>query len=448
MESLKAAVDQAVYTWQTHRDLYHSLSLMHQLLDSSANRFLVLSRTGECLYTTLEDEIAVPIQAKLQNELEQCCAGRKRAFFITVNNQMYSITSHLVDETLSPYIIFHIMRSEIPLAYSKYGVTIMDKQSAEDSFMDSFYSNTELAREILTNTEEAAPSPLSLMITGEIGTGKDRVAHIYYAKSPLCDNPLYVINCSLISDKSWDFITKHYNSPFTDNGNTIYISNLDALQKTKQKQLLSIILDTNMHVRNHLIFSCTQPAGSATPHVVFEYTNALGCILVPIKPLREQKEDIISSAGLYINTLNQELGRQVVGVDDEAAALLEQYDYPYNRTQFKRILKEAVIRTEGPYICAQTIQEVIRREDVLFSGFPLPARTPLGGSGKDTAADTQSNTPPDPYPVSFHLDTSQSLDGMNRDIVRYVLKTCGGNQTSAAKKLGISRTTLWRYLNR
>ena len=132
MESLKAAVDQAVYTWQTHRDLYHSLSLMHQLLDSSANRFLVLSRTGECIYTTLEDEIAVPIQAKLQNELEQCCTGRKRSFFITVNNQMYSITSHLVDETLSPYIIFHIMRSEIPLAYSKYGVTIMDKQSAQE----------------------------------------------------------------------------------------------------------------------------------------------------------------------------------------------------------------------------------------------------------------------------------------------------------------------------
>ena len=55
------------------------------------------------------------------------------------------------------------------------------------------------------------------------------------------------------------------------------------------------------------------------------------------------------------------MGRQVVGVDDEAAALLEQYEYPYNRTQFKRILKEAVIRTDGPYICAKTIQEVIQR---------------------------------------------------------------------------------------
>lgn len=448
IESLKAAVDQAVYTWKTHRDLYHSLSLMHQLLDSSASRFLVLSQEGQCMYTTLKDEIADSIQKELRRELEPCRAVRKRCFFITVGSRMYSVTSHLVDETLAPYIMFHITPSEIPLAYSKYGVTIMDRQSAENSFMDSFYSNTELAREILSGTQDAAPSPLSLMITGETGTGKDRVAHIHYAKGPLCNNPLYVINCSMISDKSWDFITRHYNSPFTDNGNTIYISNLNALQKPKQKQLLSIILDTNMHIRNHLIFSCSQPAGSPAPHVVLEYTNALGCILVPIRPLREQKEDIIPSAGLYINTLNQELGRQIVGVDDEAAALLEQYDYPHNRTQFKRILKEAVIRTEGPYICAQTIRHVIQREEILFSGSPLSSREPLGSGSKDPAAGPGAHIPANPHSLSFFLDTSQSLDDMNRDIVRHVLEACGGNQTSAAKSLGISRTTLWRYLNR
>ena len=97
---------------------------------------------------------------------------------------MYSITSQLVEETLNSYIMFHIIPSKIPLAYSKYGVTIMDRQMAENSFLDSFYSNTELAREILSSTEEASPSPLSLMITGETGTGKDRVAQIYYAKAP------------------------------------------------------------------------------------------------------------------------------------------------------------------------------------------------------------------------------------------------------------------------
>lgn len=447
MDGLKAAVNQAVYIWRTHKDLYHSLSLMHHLLESSSNRCLVLTKTGECLYTTLEQEKAEPIRLKLLDELIPCCTVKKRSFFITVDNQMYSVLSQLLEGRADPHIIFHIMRSEIPLAYSKYGVTIMDKELAETSFMDSFYSNTQLAREILTNTKDNATSPLSLMIIGEVGTGKDRVAHIHYAKSGLCDNPLYVINCSLISEKSWNFIMKHYNSPFMDNGNTIYISNLDSLPEQKQKQLLSSIQDTNMHQRNHLIFSCTQTPGKKVPHVAVEFTNTLGCILVPITPLRKQKEDIISSASLYINTLNQELGRQIVGVEDSAAALLMQYDYPYNRTQFKRILKEAVIKTEGPYICAKTIQEVIEREHALSCNAPYSSFKPPSCHEEDKLIPV-SGSIDNSFAAAFMLDTSQPLDEMNRDIVRHVLSLCDGNQTYAAKKLGISRTTLWRYLNR
>ena len=46
------------------------------------------------------------------------------------------------------------------------------------------------------------------------------------------------------------------------------------------------------------------------PHAALEYTNMLGCVPLPIKPLREQKNDIVPSAALYIDTLNQNLGRQ------------------------------------------------------------------------------------------------------------------------------------------
>ena len=121
---------------------------------------------------------------------------------------------------------------------------------------------------------------------------------------------------------------------------------------------------------------------------------------------------------------------------------------PYNRTQFKRILKEAVIRTDGPYICAKTIQEVIQRENVLFSGFPFPVHACSGSTKEDADAVPGNSRLAVSHPSPFCLDTSQSLDEMNRDIVHYVLNACKGNQTAAAKKLGISRTTLWRYLNR
>ena len=48
----------------------------------------------------------------------------------------------------------------------------------------------------------------------------------------------------------------------------------------------------------------------------------------------------------------------------------------------------------------------------------------------------------------FSLNLEQPLDRINQDIVQHVLNSCNGNQTAAAKKLGISRTTLWRYINR
>lgn len=215
----------------------------------------------------------------------------------------------------------------------------MDKEQALQSFIESFYSNTELSRSAAAAMDQSGSSSVPLMITGEIGTGKDRVAYLHYAKSQFNDEPLYVVNCSMLNDKTWNFLINHYNSPFTDNGNTIYISNLGVLSHPRQKQLLSIILDTNLHIRNRLIFSCTQAKDGHMPHAALEYTNMLGCVPLPIKPLREQKNDIVPSAALYIDTLNQNLGRQVVGLEDGAAKLLMEYDYPCNRTQFKRILK-------------------------------------------------------------------------------------------------------------
>ena len=102
------------------------------------------------------------------------------------------------------------------------------------------------------------------------------------------------------------------------------------------------------------------------PHAALEYTNMLGCVPLPIKPLREQKNDIVPSAALYIDTLNQNLGRQVVGLEDGAAKLLIEYDYPCNRTQFKRILKKAVLETSTAYISRDTIEKILKEEAAFF----------------------------------------------------------------------------------
>lgn len=433
-ESVKQAMENAIGTWQQYQKLCNSNAMMQSLIRSSSNQYLILDLEGHCYYSTVDDEKEDDFIQSLQKELGKCRATARRSFFITLGNQLYSVRSSLAEEGDFPYVIFRIMLSKIPLSHSKYGITIMDKEQALQNYVESFYSNTELSRSAAAAMDQSSAVSAPLMITGEIGTGKDRVAYLYYAKSQFNDNPLYVVNCALLNDKTWNFLINHYNSPFTDNGNTIYISNLGVLSHPRQKQLLSIILDTNLHIRNRLIFSCTQGKDGHMPHAALEYTNMIGCIPIPIKPLREQKNDIVPSAALYIDTLNQNLGRQVVGLEDGAAKLLMEYDYPCNRTQFKRILKKAVLETSTAYISRDTIEKILKEESAFF---PDDHEAHMITPSK--AATEKEN---------FSLNLDQPLDRINQDIVQHVLNSCNGNQTAAAKKLGISRTTLWRYINR
>lgn len=440
-ESVKVALENAIRTWKQNEKLFHSNTMMNALIRSSSNQYIILDLKGDCLYSTVDAELESDFIVHLKKELPRSNVP-SRSFFLTLNDRLYSIRSSIVEDGSFPYVIFRIMLSKIPLTHSKYGITIMDKEHALQSFMESFYSNTALARSIIENTETIADVSVPLMITGEIGTGKDRVAYLYYAKSQRCDNPLYVINCALLNDKTWNFITNHYNSPFTDNGNTIYISNIEALSQAKQKQLLSIILDTNLHVRNRLFLSSIQYRDGHIPHAALEYANMLGCISLPIRPLREQREDIVPSASFYIDTLNQDLGRQVVGLDDDAAELLKNYDYPCNRTQFKRILKKAVLSTSTAYISQSTIRDILEQETAFFPAAKDSEKTAVHCQLPEHPTDAATNQD------NFNLNLDQFLDAINHDIVMHILKLCNNNQTAAAKRLGISRTTLWRYLNR
>ena len=229
----------------------------------------------------------------------------------------------------------------------------------------------------------------------------------------------------MLNEKNWNFLINSFHSPFTDNDNTIYISNLQKLSAEKQKWLLSVILDTNAHVRNRFIFSCRKEYKKPAPAVALEYANALDCIVIPVAPLREQKTDLPSMCALYINTLNEAFGKQLIALDDDAICALTEYDYPGNHAQLKRILKQAVIKTNSLYLSNSVIQDILVQERQLF-----PARI-------DTASSS-----------CIQLDCNLSLDEINRCVIQQVLKNCNGNQSVAARKLGISRTTLWRSLNR
>lgn len=428
-ESISAAFDQAVKLCTSYASIKAENLLLSDIIYGENGHTLVLDSTGAILFSTLEENQTQEILHVLQKELPSVLGHKVHKFFKNINNILYSISSKCITYGEESCAAFYLTSSSVPFATSKYGIQYSNQQEAEDQFFNSFYSITGSATNMQTTIENVNQTTFPVMLSGEAGAGKEQVARMIYSQSKLCLNPLITINCSLINDRSWNFITNHYNSPFNDNNNTIYLKDITALEEKRRHQLLSIIIDMNLHKRNRIIFSCNCRNRQGIPMEAVEFINQLSCVTIHLSPLRECVDKIPTLSSLYLNTINVSMANQIIGFEPEAMELLQHYDWPYNYTQFKRILNELSLITTTPYIQYEHAAALLEKEAALFNS----SRTGNGNLDGNTSE-------------QFTLNINRPLEEITKDIIQQVLFETDGNQSAAAKRMGISRTTLWRYL--
>ena len=143
-----------------------------------------------------------------------------------------------------------------------------------------------------------------------------------------------------------------------------------------------------------------------------------------LPPLRSRSDEIPSLSSLYLNSLNLELGKQISGFEPRAIEMLRQYPWPNNYTQFKNLLRSLATLTNGPYIRSSSVADLLSKERSLRSA---PAAHPA---------------------AVVSTDTSRTLESIIGEVVQQTVAAHGGNRAAAARQLGISRTTLWRYLGK
>lgn len=263
-----------------------------------------------------------------------------------------------------------------------------------------------------------------LFICGEPGTGKEQIARYLYLHSALVNRPLVVANCAMMNDKSWDFLLNHYNSPLNANGNTVYFQNFEAIPEQWSTELLAAIEETGLARRVRLLFSrSVRPEEPVSP-VTRRFIERLGALTLELPPLRSRSDEIPSLSSLYLNSLNLELGKQLSGFEPRAIEMLRQYPWPNNYTQFKNLLRSLATLTNGPYIRSSSVADLLSKERSLRSA---PAAHPA---------------------AVISTDTSRTLESIIGEVVQQTVAAHGGNRAAAARQLGISRTTLWRYLGK
>lgn len=277
---------------------------------------------------------------------------------------------------------------------------------------------SEAIEKVLHQIDQYGSSEKSVWISGEQGNGKELVAHSIYLRRKVADEPLITLHCDLISAEQMKYLMQEgFFQEYTHG--VIFLKNIDQLNAYMQKELLRVLQNENNQQLQWLVSSADdieEKVKKGAFHA--ELYQLLAQLQVQIPPLRERKEDIEDLVHVFISDLHPRYGNEVVGIREDAMEQLMNYDWPGNVEQLKHVIEQLFLESQSYYIEKAEV-------DIVFDR--LKQQTKWNDA------------------LSY-IDISGTLEEIEKQVITKVLEDEGMNQSKAAKRLGINRSTLWRKL--
>jgi two-component system, NtrC family, response regulator AtoC len=296
-----------------------------------------------------------------------------------------------------------------------------------------------------------APTDSTVLLLGETGTGKELIARSLHVQSTRARGPFVPVNVSAIPDtlvESELFGTRRgaFTGAATDraglieqaDGGTLFLDEIGEMPVGTQAKLLRFLESHEVRRLGDSVTRIVNARLIAATHRDLRAQVDLGrfredlyyrlnVVRIELPPLRDRRDDIGLLASYFLARITKRQGRSSLSFSPEAMALLERYDYPGNVRQLENAIEHAVTLTEGQVIRPRDLPEEVRTPRMLGAHPASPA--PAGA------------------PAASAVDRDRwSLADVEKEHIQRVLEIHRGNATSAAKQLGISRTTLWRKL--
>lgn len=423
MESIRKAFDQALLLCRSQHHLREENLFFRDLIQGQIGQTVVFDEAENLFLSTLQGQDPALLEL-LRRELPESRREPERRITRNINGMLYAIRARRISAGSTSYTAFFFEARKTPLSPNQVGIRFSTRPEAEAAYYNSIFSFAGTISESQEEIDRLSQSNAPVMIAGEDGTGKETIIGMLYIRGSHKNAPLISINCSLLNEKSWLFLLEHHNSPLADEGNTLYFASIDVLNQERYQQLLAALAEMDVCRRNRVFFSCVCQPGESMTAVGSLFMDKLCCVSLYLPPLRQMAQRIPTLVNLSLSHLNVDLPRQILGAEPEAIDLLQNFQWPHNYTQFRRVIGELAVTASGKFITTEDVRRMLWRERHVGS-FSSRAENAV-----------------------FPLDLSRTLSEIDRDVARRVLEETGGNQTAAAKRLGISRTTLWRLLQK
>ncbi len=218
--------------------------------------------------------------------------------------------------------------------------------------------------------KKVSSSTVTMLILGETGTGKELAARAIHYNSSRRTKPFTAINCAAIPENLLESELFGYESgAFTGalsrkiglieatNGGTLFLDEVGDLPQMTQSKILRVLQDKEVRrlggrdtirVDVRIIAATNKDLEEELQKKGFreDLYYRLKVVTIELPPLRERKEDIFALTEFFIKKYNQEFGKRVKGMEENAMKALMEYHWPGNIRQLESVIERAVLMSE------------------------------------------------------------------------------------------------------
>ncbi len=282
-----------------------------------------------------------------------------------------------------------------------------------------------------------APTNISVLILGESGTGKEYIARMIHEKSRRASKPFVAVDCgSLSMELAPSELFGHLKGSFTSaisdkrgvfeeaEGGTVFLDEVGNLPYEVQKQLLRAlqeqkvrpvgsVVDVKVDVR--IIAATNENLERAIEEGRFrqDLYHRINEFSINVPPLRERIEDLEEFAYHFVKQADDELGKSIVSISDEALSILKQQKWSGNLRELRNVIRRSVLFAQNDII--------------------MPEDLPVFSQQKDAVKQEEEN-----YALQPGNEKEQILSALHKS---------RGNKTLAAQLLQIDRKTLYNKIH-
>ena len=311
---------------------------------------------------------------------------------------------------------------------------------------DRIIGTSKATRELITTLERVAASTANVLLVGESGTGKGLVARKIHASSDRAEGPFIHVDCGAISHGVFESeLFGHERGAFTGavrkrrghfelaDGGTLFLDEIGELPLDLQPKLLRALQersilrvggDAPVSIDVRILAATNRDLGAMVSGGAFreDLFYRIRVVEIAVPPLRQRRTDIPALIEHILPRLCRRNGRRRATIADDARDRLEAYGWPGNVRELENVLERAVVLCDAAEIRAGDL--------ALSDSVPSIDRLVAGLNIADDATH------------------DEVMEAIERTRLESALRAAGGNQSSAARALGMARTTLINKLRR